>query len=272
MGVAPTSTALRVRRLSNSSHTGTVCLAGIEPGTPRFTASYADHYTTDTVNQRKGWESNPQGLAARSRSRRGPSPGRVAHPSVVPGGIEPPISSVSGRRLCHSTTGLSVPRPGVEPGPPRSKRGVIVRFTTRAIQRKVRESNPHSPEGNRVSTAARPTVSGYLPSVETVGIEPTAVCLQDRLATLGTCAPNNSPGWDRTTALPRIRGAPFRSTTGLSSCGGRIRTGVGRLMRPRWNLFSSPLRSDQGGSRTHKHQALDLTAMPVRVPGQFQQW
>ena len=25
---------------------------------------------------------------------------------------------------------------------------------------------------------------------------------------------------------------------------------------------SSPLRSDQGGSRTHKHQALDLTAMP----------
>jgi hypothetical protein len=83
----------------------TVCLAGIEPGTPRFTASYADHYTTDTVNQRKGWESNPQGLAARSRSRRGPSPGRVAHPSVVPGGIEPPISSVSGRRLRHWTTG-----------------------------------------------------------------------------------------------------------------------------------------------------------------------
>jgi hypothetical protein len=30
---------------------------------------------------------------------------------------------------------------------------------------------------------------------------------------------------------------------------------------------SSPLRSDQGGSRTHKHQALDLTAIPVRVPG-----
>src|SRR5438874_12633559 len=39
-------------------------------------------------------------------------------------------------------------------------------------------------------------------------------------------------------------------------------------MRPSWNLFSSPLRSDQGGSRTHKHQALDLTAMPVRAPGQ----
>lgn len=78
-------------------------------------------------------------------------------------------------------------------------------------------------------------------SMETVGIEPTAVCLQDRLATLGTFVPN--------------------------SCGGRIRTGVKRLMRPCWDLFSSPLRSDQGGSRTHKHQALDLTAMPVRVPG-----
>ena len=27
----------------------TVCLAGIEPGTPRFTASYASRYTTDTA-------------------------------------------------------------------------------------------------------------------------------------------------------------------------------------------------------------------------------
>jgi hypothetical protein len=100
--------------------------------------------------------------------------------------------------------------------------------------------------GNRVSTAARPPVSGYLPfpAVETVGIEPTPVCLQDRLATLGTCAPDRS------------------------SCGGGIRTHVVRLMRPSWNRFSSPLRSDQGGSRTHKHQALDLTAMPVRAPGQ----
>src|SRR5919198_3921315 len=84
-----------------------VCLAGVEPGTPRVTASYASRYTTDTVSQRRGWESNPQGLAAHSRSRRGPSPNRVARPSVVPGGIEPPISSVSGRRLGHSTTGLS---------------------------------------------------------------------------------------------------------------------------------------------------------------------
>ena len=30
-------------------------------------------------------------------------------------------------------------------------------------ERKARESNPHPPEENHVSTVARPTVSGYLP-------------------------------------------------------------------------------------------------------------
>ena len=41
---------------------------------------------------------------------------------------------------------------------------MIVLFTIRATERKARDSNPHSPWGNRVSSAARPTVSGYLPS------------------------------------------------------------------------------------------------------------
>ena len=36
----------------------------------------------------------------------------------------------------------------------------------------------------------------------------------------------------------------------LASCGGRIRTGALRLMRPCWKPDSSPLRSDQGESRT----------------------
>jgi hypothetical protein len=57
---------------------------------------------------------------------------------------------------------------------------VIVLFTIRANQRKARDSNPHSPQGNRVSSAARPTVSGYLPSsfnvvttrVDRRGVEP----------------------------------------------------------------------------------------------------
>ena len=34
---------------------------------------------------------------------------------------------------------------------------------SRLVERKARDSNPHSPRGNRVSSAARPTVSGYLP-------------------------------------------------------------------------------------------------------------
>ena len=155
---------------------------------PRGSQSRMQAITPQT--QRKGWESNPQGLAAHSRSRRGPSPARVAHP-IVPGGIEPPISSVSGRRLRHWTTGLSVPRPGVEPGTPRSKRGMMS-VSPPGHSAEGEGVEPAFPvKGNHVSTVARPAVSGYLPypSVETVGIEPTAVCLQDRLATLGTCVP-----------------------------------------------------------------------------------
>src|SRR5215831_2577137 len=33
---------------------------------------------------------------------------------------------------------------------------------------------------------------------------------------------------------------------------------------------SCPLDSDRGGSRTHTHQALNLIALPVSVPGQYQ--
>jgi hypothetical protein len=162
-GIEPCLAVLEAACSPGAHSYRSMCLAGIEPGTPRFTASYADHYTTDTVNQRKGWESNPQGLAARSRSRRGPSPGRVARPLIVPGGIEPPISSVSGRRLGHSTTGLSVPRPGVEPGLPRSKRGVMS-VSPPGHPAEGEGVEPAFPaRGNRVSTAARPPVSGYLP-------------------------------------------------------------------------------------------------------------
>lgn len=54
------------------------------------------------------------------------------HRSVIPGGLEPPISSASGRRRRRWATGSGVPQPGFEPGMPRSKRGVMVRFTTGA--------------------------------------------------------------------------------------------------------------------------------------------
>src|SRR4029078_7704242 len=59
-----------------------------------------------------------------------------------------------------------------------------VRFTTRACQRKVRESNPHSPRGETALAPrpGHPYPATFRPSVATVGIEPTPVCLQGRLA------------------------------------------------------------------------------------------
>ena len=45
-------------------------------------------------------------------------------------------------------------------------------FHHRGFERKARESNPHLRWENRLSRAARPTVSGYLPKVDPPGIEP----------------------------------------------------------------------------------------------------
>ncbi len=77
--------------------------------------------------------------------------------------------------------------------------------------------------------------------METVGIEPTPVCLQGSLAALGTCVPITN---QLRKSDSNRRGAAYETAWG-----------------------TIPFRSDQGGSRTHKQQALDLTAMPVRVPG-----
>ena len=62
----------------------------------------------------------------------------------------------------------------------------------------------------------------------------------------------SSRGGNRTHKLsPGSRPGRFANLrTRPSSCGGRIRTGVVRLMRPCWKPDSSPLRSDQGESRT----------------------
>ena len=52
-------------------------------------------------------------------------------------------------------------------------------------KRKAWDSNPHPREGARISSAARQTVSGYLPfSVDLMGVEPTTPTLQ------GSVAPN----------------------------------------------------------------------------------
>jgi hypothetical protein len=47
-------------------------------------------------------------------------------------------------------------------------------FHHRGVERKARESNPHLRSENRLSRAARPTVSGYLPSVDREGVAPSS--------------------------------------------------------------------------------------------------
>lgn len=51
---------------------------------------------------------------------------------------------------------------------------MIIPFTIEArLKRKARDLNPHPASGNRLSRAARPTISAYLPrSVDSPGIEP----------------------------------------------------------------------------------------------------
>jgi hypothetical protein len=80
---------------------------------------------------------------------------------------------VSGRER-ETNRGMAsrkVPRPGLEPGTSRSKRGMMS-FSPSGYQRKARDLNPHSQQGDRLSRAARPTVSGYLPGMDPPGIEP----------------------------------------------------------------------------------------------------
>jgi hypothetical protein len=62
--------------------------------------------------------------------------------------------------------------------------------------------------------------------------------------------PHRGPAGGRTRSSALTRAACGRNTSRPSSCGGRIRTGVGRLMRPCWQPGSSPLRSTPGRTRT----------------------
>jgi hypothetical protein len=158
------------------------------------------------------------------------------------------------------------------------------------IERKARDSNPHSPWGNRISNAAQPTVSGYLPnpSLRTrerpsgpPGSRTPISWLQARCRPVGPAAL-----FDQTKVRPRIELGPPPYHGGMPPTHPRTRflftdpkSVVPEGVEPPFPLCKrgvvaigprddrlKPLPNGTSGIRTHKHQALDLIAMPVRVP------
>ena len=148
-----------------------------------------------------------------------------------------------------------------------------VRFTTRAQSAEGEGVEPAFPLGETTLAPwpGHPYPATFRYPVETVGIEPTTVCLQDRLADPWYIRPRphrqSSRVGSNHRSPPYQRGVfplDHRTIQLRRSDSNRRRTAYETVLESN----SSPLRSDQGGSRTHKHQALDLTAMPVRAPGQ----
>src|SRR5438270_11673969 len=87
-------------RATSAKHCRTGCPGGIEPAASTFTGSCANHYTTDTIGHR-----------------------------VVPAGFEPALFPMSRGCPAAGRRDWQKPRPGFEPGTPRSKRGMIIPFT-----------------------------------------------------------------------------------------------------------------------------------------------
>jgi hypothetical protein len=158
------------------------------------------------------------------------------------------------------------------------------------FERKARDSNPHSPRGNRISNAARPTVSGYLPG--------TIVDRKNREWTAGESNPDFlvagqvSSRWTSSPLFSKPRSARESNSVHLpttEACRQRTRGPYAFMnesqsvvpegveppfplcrrgvvaIGPRDDRLQS-FSSGTSGSRTHRHQILDLTAMPVRVP------
>ncbi len=110
--------------------------------------------------------------------------------------------------------------------------------------RKVRESNPHSPQGNHVSTVARPTVSGYLPSPWTAADSNRDFQRARPASSRWTSSPFNQPG------------------------DGGSRTHTARFLKPRplpIGLHHLQLMTRVGVEPTLL-QGLSLVALPVGVP------
>jgi hypothetical protein len=148
---------------------------------------------------------------------------------------------------------LAAPRPGVEPGTPRSKRGMM---SVSPPGRQWTAGDLH-PDFRHAKPASSCWTSSPIHPVETVGIEPTSVCLQDKLAALGTCAPTiqfiqRSARGSNPVFLPTkeaCRRNTCRPTARDLGVGGRQSArGPGLSLPPTTDV---PPDSSRGGNRTH---------------------
>ena len=137
-------------------------------GTVRLTSRRA---AVTPRTQRKGRESNPQGsslarLPSGSRRQIGwpfriviiqwAMQGSNLRPPACHAGALDPLSEPPSSSSVHAPTRTRTRNSSLEARHD-------LRFTIETSQRKARDSNPHALRANRLSRAARPTVSGYLP-------------------------------------------------------------------------------------------------------------
>ncbi len=124
---------------------------------------------------------------------------------------------------------LAAPRPGALPGTPRSKRGMM---SVSPPGRQWTAGDLH-PDFRHAKPASSCWTSSPIHPVETMGIEPIPVCLQDKLATLAHAPPQiNSPkgppgGRTRSSSLPKRRATatPADRPRGTSASAGDNRLG-----------------------------------------------
>ncbi len=144
------------------------CPGGIEPAAKAFTGPQGrmqNHYTTDTIS----------------------SPGWIRTSD---------LSHVTGMS-CLLNDGTVIPRPGFEPGTPRSKRGMMVHFTigassgrqgSRTLISVGRTAFPERPGQPYPATFRQWTARESHPHLRRAG--PASSCW--------TSSPINDPGWTRT--------------------------------------------------------------------------
>ena len=137
---------------------------------------------------------------------------------------------------------LPVDPPGIEPGSPACRAGVV-------------------PLDHRPAVA-----------VDRMGVEPITPTLQESVAPsvhASPCLPEVRPGIEPGPRPYHGRVLPEHLQTVASVIPAGIEPALSCTSRRRlrrWTTGSS-CHSDRGGTRTHRHEALDLAAMPICVPG-----